>query len=416
MWRRDPLLAPRIAPIGSALGSLLLLVGAASLAVGGCRLRREDGSTLGGAQATTSSSAAQSASAPPVSTSLPALRAPVPKEPPSSFPIQSADAGSDPSPEDLVLNAEPPTGAAVIAHGGIGSAPEASDKVLAALHRTLTDLAHSRYAVDASARGVAILEDAPELNAGTGSSIRLDGSVQMDAAVMDSEGGYAAVLAIADVKNPSLVALELLNTPHRILMADGATRFARGRGHPRFDPRIPSARLRRGEALKHFGASLDGGVDWKRLDDRLLATRSDDGGAPPLAAGAGGVAVLVRSKDGGFAGAVSDGGDGHTLGGAAGPVATPGASLFVGPSGAVAVSGRSNTIVREELARRVYDRMKRNGSPKAAAAWGLGQLADGDEAGISAINSISMHSVATGPMAWARWSKGSVQTGALDQP
>jgi isoaspartyl peptidase/L-asparaginase-like protein (Ntn-hydrolase superfamily) len=60
----------------------------------------------------------------------------------------------------------------------------AVDAALAALRATTTPL-------EAAVAGVVVLEDDPRFNAGTGSIVRLDGSVQMDASVMDSGGGSA---------------------------------------------------------------------------------------------------------------------------------------------------------------------------------------------------------------------------------
>src|SRR5690606_35903631 len=76
---------------------------------------------------------------------------------------------------------EPPRGSGVIAHGGVGSNPATSTVALAAVHMALGALATEAAPVTAAARGVAVLEDSPLFNAGTGSSVRLDGRIEMSA-------------------------------------------------------------------------------------------------------------------------------------------------------------------------------------------------------------------------------------------
>ena len=81
--------------------------------------------------------------------------------------------------------------AAAIAHGGVGTPAEHSDGCRAAVDRALAVLAANGDPLDAAVAGVVVLEDDPRFNAGTGSIVRLDGTVQMDASVMDSAGASA---------------------------------------------------------------------------------------------------------------------------------------------------------------------------------------------------------------------------------
>ena len=59
---------------------------------------------------------------------------------------------------------------------------------------------------------------------------------------MDSGGRFGAVAGLERVKNPVLVARAVLDTPHLVLMGDGATRFARALGHADYDPTTPERR------------------------------------------------------------------------------------------------------------------------------------------------------------------------------
>ncbi|CAH1790814.1 unnamed protein product [Owenia fusiformis] len=68
-----------------------------------------------------------------------------------------------------------------------------------------------KSAVDIVTRAVAALEDSPHTNAGLGSNLTIDGTVECDASIMDGESlEFGAVGALQGVKNPIEVARELL--------------------------------------------------------------------------------------------------------------------------------------------------------------------------------------------------------------
>lgn len=352
-----------------------------------------------------------------------------------------ADANAAPEEGEGGADAEPPPdvpeGAAVVAFGGIGSEPAQSAEVLTAVRAAVAVLAEMPDPMLASIRGAALLEDDPRLNAGTGSSVRVDGmSVQMDAAVMDSRGRFAAVGAIERVRNPVLIAHALLDTPHTLLVGDGATAFARSLDFGDHEPLTDAALERRALAML-LAAGVDAGSADASVEDAALpledaappsqdaaavdaaAAVSDAGPGPPDAAadadavdvvdaaapaldgGADTIAVLVRGADGALAGAVSSGGPELALRGRVGDVVVPGAALFVGPKGAVAVSGRGDKLYGLGLAQRVYDHMVLTRSPKLAVVWGLAQAPAGQEVGIAALDRRASYVGSTVPMAWA---------------
>ena len=121
---------------------------------------------------------------------------------------------------------------AILLHGGAGSDNSYSER----LEKYAKSVDVKNGALDACVDAVRILEDDPDFNAGTGSVKRLDGSTQMDAAVMVAEG-FGSVIGIERVKNPVDVArLVMEKTPHLILEGDGAISFARKMGFPEYDP------------------------------------------------------------------------------------------------------------------------------------------------------------------------------------
>ena len=217
----------------------------------------------------------------------------------------------------------------------------------------MRELARSNDPLAAAVRGVTVLEDDPRFNAGTGSMVRLDGSIQMDASVMDSSGRFGAVAGLERVKNPVLVARAVLDTPHLLLMGDGATRFARALGHADYDPATPQRRLatetikekirRAAPDLPEFWRTSQ----WKKHWNYALspeALRLD-----PRDAGTDTVGVAVRAPDGRFAVALSTGGTAVMLRGRVGDVPIYGAGLYAGPHGTAAATGTGERIMETML-------------------------------------------------------------------
>jgi len=80
--------------------------------------------------------------------------------------------------------------------------------------------------LDAVVEAVVILEDSPMTNAGFGSNLTLNGTVECDASVMDGSNlQYGAVGAVSGIKNPVLLAKRLCEQQ--------SIKFAYGRIPPR---------------------------------------------------------------------------------------------------------------------------------------------------------------------------------------
>jgi beta-aspartyl-peptidase (threonine type) len=122
-------------------------------------------------------------------------------------------------------------------HGGAGDgiarlSPErrrAADRALRAALRGGADLlARERSAVDAVVAAVKVLEDAAEFNAGRGSVLTEDGTVETDAAVADGRRRRAgAVAAGRGVRNPVEAARAVMErTEHVLVAGDAVARLA----------------------------------------------------------------------------------------------------------------------------------------------------------------------------------------------
>ncbi len=225
----------------------------------------------------------------------------------------------------------------IVLHGGLSKRDELQKHV-----EKYAELAFEEpTALDAVVKAVVFMEDDPLYNAGTGSNIRVDGSIQMDAAVM-VPGDFGAVINIENVKNPVLVALDVMKkSPHMILAGDGAIEFARKLGHAPHNPITAAAvekrkrtleRLRSGELPEYYNPSF-----FKEfLGDTV-----------------GAVAYI----DGEFAAAVSTGGTSLTLRGRVGDSPIPGSGIYCGDKGAVVATGIGEEIMRRTLAYRIYSQI-----------------------------------------------------------
>jgi beta-aspartyl-peptidase (threonine type) len=317
--------------------------------------------------------------------------------------MTSLHADDDSSASAGLTNATPPPhaapGAAVIAHGGAGTSVARSEAVLLAAQAAWQILSEGGAALDAAVAGAVVLENDPGFNAGSGSNIRLDGvTVQMDAAVMNEEREFGAVAVIERVKNPVLVAREVMRSPHMILAGTGATQFARALGMADYDPRTPES-LQRYRTLQHRMMNGGLGEEWKSFDWRKLwnfPIPLDEALKPKDTIG-----VVVRDGRGGFAAAISTGGTSTTLHGRVGDVPIPGAGIHAGPAGAVAATGWGEYIIRENLSRRVYDWIAAGTPAKQAIDMGLALYPQQIGIGLIAVSAADQAASANTQMAWA---------------
>jgi beta-aspartyl-peptidase (threonine type) len=130
----------------------------------------------------------------------------------------------------------------IAVHGGAGLwRREGEDEVHAILREALQAggaiLRRGGKALDAVQAAVEILEDAPRFNAGRGAVATADGTVELDACVMDGVGRRAgAVACVRGIRHPVALARAVLDhTPHVLLVGAGAERLADEYGIERAD-------------------------------------------------------------------------------------------------------------------------------------------------------------------------------------
>jgi len=121
----------------------------------------------------------------------------------------------------------------IVVHGGAKTIPpEQADAhrkgCLTALQAGRTVLEFGGQAVDAVETAIRVLETDPTFNAGYGSVLTTDRTVEMDSGLMDGETlDVGAVAGIRGVAHPISVARLLLADERTLLQGDGAWQFAK---------------------------------------------------------------------------------------------------------------------------------------------------------------------------------------------
>jgi beta-aspartyl-peptidase (threonine type) len=125
-------------------------------------------------------------------------------------------------------------GAGIIERDRLGADEEQA--VRAALDRALAAGADLLDAggdsLDAVEHAVCVLEDDPHFNAGRGSVFAYQGTIEMDASIMDGRSRAAgAVTGVTATRNPILLARAVMeHSPHVFLSREGADEFSRVQG------------------------------------------------------------------------------------------------------------------------------------------------------------------------------------------
>jgi beta-aspartyl-peptidase (threonine type) len=242
---------------------------------------------------------------------------------------------------------------AIVVHGGAGEDPPGGraarrDGVERAADAGKAVLDRGGSALDAVVAAVIVLEDDPAFNAGLGSVLTEDGTIEMDASVMDGEALRAgAVGAIRGVANPVQVARAVLDEAREVLLV--------------------------GEA----GSALARRHRLRLVDDDALVTPAARERWRHRQAGSGNTvgAVAVDAR-GHVAAATSTGGVAGKRRGRVGDSAVIGAGTYADDRiGAVSATGPGEAIIRLGLARLTLEHVADGMTPQDAAARAVAELA-----------------------------------------
>lgn len=218
--------------------------------------------------------------------------------------------------------------------------------------------------LDAVQAAVTDLEDSPFFNAGRGAVFNADGKNEMDASIMDGSGLQAgAVAAVHNIRNPILLARKVMtDSPHVMLMGEGAENFAREQGieFANDDYFYTERRWEQLQEAKLQGSDKSAGADWE-YPDRWLST----------------VGAVALDSHGNLAAATSTGGMTNKSYGRVGDSPIIGAGTYAdNRSCAVSATGHGEYFIRATVARDICARMQFQGISlqQAADAVVMGEL------------------------------------------
>ncbi len=265
------------------------------------------------------------------------------------------------------------TGAsALIVHGGAGmmglpatERPVRKRAMMNALKAGASILRKRGSALDAVIASVMVLEDDPLFNAGFGSTLNVDGAVEMDASVMaatprshrenESVVSAGAVASVSRVKNPVLLARAIMEkTPHVMMTGSGAEYLAQSLGIMLCEPAEMISERARDRWRVRLEKQKHGTVGAAALDaNGQLAAATSTGGVPGKMAGRVGDSAII------------------------------GAGTFASAWGAASATGHGEAIIMASLCRETVEAFG-NSVPTRTAEVKIAELIvpQGSEAGI----------------------------------
>jgi len=252
----------------------------------------------------------------------------------------------------------------IVVHGGAGTIqPERSKPAVEGVKRATEKgyeiLLNGGSAVDAAMEAVMVMEDDGAFNAGYGSSLNIEKSVEMDASIMDGKTLEAgAVALLKDVKNPvKLARMVMEKTDHVFIAGRGAEKLADFFGLERRNP-VTELRLKTYEDQKK--ALLEGKSNLPRLISLI--------NKHPAFFESDTVGAVALDKQGNVAAATSTGGFPLKLVGRIGDTPLIGCGNYAdNQSGACSATGVGEIAIRLVLAKTVCDYIEAGKTPQEAA-------------------------------------------------
>lgn len=277
-------------------------------------------------------------------------------------------------------------------HGGAGDIPvdlpaERREPREAALRRILqigvSALNAKCSPVDVVELVVCELENCPDFNAGKGSVLTTNGTVEMEACIMDGiSKRCGAVSGVTTVVNPISLARKVMEkTPHIYLAFDGAESFAREQGLKTVDRShfiTPENIQRLKQAKESNRVQQDYTQPIKTPDEKV----PDDGDSK-----LGTVGCVAVDGLGNLAAATSTGGLVNKMAGRIGDTPIIGAGTYANKLCAVSATGRGEAIIRDTVARDVAAVMEYKGlGLKEAAAYVVHEVTPMGTTGLVAVS------------------------------
>lgn len=286
-------------------------------------------------------------------------------------------------------------GWAIALHGGAGDIPvdlpaDRREPREAALRQILqigvSALNAKCSSLDVVELVVCELENSPHFNAGKGSVLTNNGTVEMEACIMDGTKRCGAVSGVTTVVNPISLARKVMEkTPHIYLAFDGAESFARDQGLKTADTShfiTPENIERLKQAKEANRVQQDYTQPIKTQNQKETETPVLDGDSK-----LGTVGCVAVDGVGNLAAATSTGGRVNKMAGRIGDTPIIGAGTYANRFCAVSATGVGEAIIRDTVAREVAAVMEYKGlGLKEAAAYVVHEVTPEGTTGLVAVS------------------------------
>ena len=213
---------------------------------------------------------------------------------------------------------------------------------------------------------IKVLEDSPYFNAGKGSVLSIDGSLEMDACIIrDRPKMIGSVIGVRRVKNPiTLARLVAEKTSHHIMYGEGAERLARLFNLPEGDLITDHAR-RRLERVREMLLKEEIGDELSLMEKTVSLIRR----YPDLFIGT--VGAVATDGESVVAG-TSTGGTSIKLPGRVGDTPIPGAGTWAEDGCGASATGIGEGIIQVLLTKSLCDEVRRGSGLQEAAERVIG--------------------------------------------
>ena len=230
-----------------------------------------------------------------------------------------------------------------------------------ALEAAWNVLVSGGYALDAVEAGVHIPEADPnDHSVGLGGRPDRDGRVTLDSCIMDERHRCGSVAAIEDILHPVSVARKVMEeTPHVMLVGDGARQFALEQGFERTN-------LLTEQSEREWR-------EWTEANDYRPAINNERNDWPDDNHDTCG--MIAIDSEGRLSGACTTSGWAYKLRGRVGDSPIIGAGLFVdGEIGAATATGHGEEMIRTAAAHTIVERMRGGLAPQEACLQAVEHL------------------------------------------
>ena len=227
-------------------------------------------------------------------------------------------------------------------------------------------------AIDAIEAGAKVPEaDVNNQTVGYGGMPDRDGRVTLDACIMDEQGNCGSVMCLEHIKHPISVARKIMEkTPHIILVAEGALKFALSEGFKKENLLTPSSEQAWKEWLKKTKYQPKINVEnesYKKQDDPAMPGGKDNHDT---------IGIIALDGDGNLSGGCTTSGMAFKMPGRVGDSPVIGAGLFVDNEiGAATATGVGEEVIRCVGSHLVVELMRQGLGPTEACRQAVERIA-----------------------------------------